>query len=58
MRVGLLVRTMNRHTFVVKPEVWIVTDEIDDDVWEISLVSRLSSKRWRRSVSLKEVICK
>ena len=35
MRVGLLVRTMNRHTFVVKPEVWIVTDEIDDDVWEI-----------------------
>ena len=57
LKVGKLVRVINRYTSEVMPEIYIITYYMSGGVWQISPVSDMTITRHYHTKSLKEVIC-
>ena len=57
LKVGKLVRVINRHTSEVMPEVYIITYYMSGGVWQISPVSNMDITRHYHTKSLVEVKC-
>ena len=58
LKVGKLVRVINRYTSEVMPEVYVIVYYMSGGVWQISPISDLSCVRHFHTKQLKEVVCK
>ena len=58
LKVGKLVRVINRYTSEIMPEIYIITYNMSGGVWQISPVSDMTITRHYHTKSLKEVKCK
>ena len=55
LKVGKLVRVIDRYTSEVMPEIHIITYYMSGGVWQISPMSNLSMTRHYHTKSLEEV---
>ena len=57
LKVGKLVRVINRYTSEVMPEIYIITYYMSGGVWQISPVTNMSITRHFHTKELVEVVC-
>ena len=57
LKVGMLVRVINRHTSEVMPEIYVITYNMSGGVWQISPVSNMDITRHYHTKQLVEVKC-
>ena len=55
LKVGMLVRVINRHTSEVMPEIYVITYNMSGGVWQISPVSNMDITRHYHTKELVEV---
>ena len=57
LKVGKLVRVINRYTSEVMPEIYIITYNMSGGTWQVSPITNLSITRHFHTKSLVEVVC-
>ena len=57
LKVGKLVRVINRYTSEVMPEVYVITFNMGEGTWQISPVTIMSITRHYHTKQLVEVVC-
>ena len=55
LKVGMLVRVINRHTSEIMPEIYVITYNMSGGVWQISPVSNMDITRHYHTKELVEV---
>ena len=55
LKVGMLVRIVNRYTSEVMPEIYVITYNMSGGVWQISPVSNMDITRHYHTKELVEV---
>ena len=58
LKVGKLVRVINRYTSEVMPEVYVITFNMGEGTWQISPITNMSITRHYHTKQLVEVLCK
>ena len=56
LKVGKLVRVINRYTSEVMPEIYVITFNMSGGVWQVSPVSDMSITRHYHTKQLVEVV--
>ena len=57
LKIGMLVQVINRYNSEVMPEVYVIVEDWNAGLWEISPVSDMTITRHYHTKSLEEVIC-
>ena len=57
LKVGKLVRVINRYTSEVMPEIYIITYNMGEGTWQISPITNPSITRHFHTKQLVEVVC-